>query len=335
MRAGFSLAVLGVALVAPGAALAQSAADCPALKQVAQISMLRTRDGQSWAPVMINGQVRLFKLDTGGVTSLYPETVNDLKLPTRAGTATVVDVKGNASSELARVDSFVLGQLAFESRQNLIVLPSHNPRYANDKRAGNLSLDILKAYDIEMDFGAGQMNLFSTDHCAGRVVYWSADKVSEIPIRYDSQGKLRVTVKLDGVELEAMLDTGASTNVLNQSVGTGRLNLDLNAGDVRKMGRPDDPVYAKYFKTLELAGLFVDNPFVTIMPDKIKAQQPKRMSAGGYIRLTDTDARLPDLVIGSTILSKLHVYLASKEKKLYVTSASSGALPSGIPEARP
>jgi predicted aspartyl protease len=267
-------------------------------------------------PVTINGAARLFKLDTGGaVTSVFREAADDLKLPVRRTTAALIDVNGNSSNQSARADSFDLGGISIP-RPLFMVLPSRNPGYASNKRAGFLALDLLQPYDIELDFSGGRLNLFSPDHCEGRVVYWNAETVSSIPIRFDSQGKPRVTVKLDGVELSAVLDTGAPTTILNMSVGTRRLDLDLDAPDVQKFGIADNPVYRKRFQTLELSGLSIANPMVSILPDKMG--EGVRDAGGRFAR---AEERLPDLLIGSSILNRLHIYLAVKEKILYVSAA--------------
>jgi predicted aspartyl protease len=310
-----ALSVLLALCVAP--ALAQE--NCPPLKQLASIPMVRSRDGQNYVPVKINGAERLLKLDTGGaITSIFPEAADDLNLPTRRTNAALVDMNGNISNRSARAQSFDLGGIVLTRALDFMVLPSRNPGYANNKRAGNLALDLLRPYDIEMDFEAGRLNLFSPEHCEGRVVYWSADTVAAIPIRLDSQGKPRVPVKLDGVELSAVIDTGAPTTILNLSVGTRRLALDLNAPDVQKFGVAGNVVYRKRFQTLELSGLFIANPFVSILPDKMG--EGVRDAAGRFVR---SEERQPDLLIGSSILNRLHVYLATKEEVLYV----SGAMP--------
>ena len=265
----------------------------------------------------INGQARLFKLDTGGViTSIFPEAVEDLKLRTRRTTQVLIDTEGKTSRTSAHADMFNLGGIRTDSGLNFMVLPSRNPGYANNRRAGYLALDMLKKYDIELDFAASTMNLFSPDHCDGHVVYWPAQTVAEIPLTFDGQGKPRIPVKLDGVELSAVIDTGSVTTFLNISVGTRRLSLDLDAPDVQKIGPEGRTIYRKRFQTLDMNGILVASPFVTMLPDKM----------GETVRATTNrpvteNLRLPDLLIGTSILNKLRVYIATKEKKLYITAA--------------
>jgi hypothetical protein len=108
------------------------------------------------------------------------------------------------------------------------------------------------------------------------------------------------------------------------SVGTDKLNIDTNAPDMEKLGEGSNVFYRKRFKTLELEGLSVANPLVLVEPDKLKGALSQRGDTGTNIR--DLEAtRLPDLTIGTNILSKLHIYFATREKKLYVTPASGPA----------
>src|SRR6202044_3825356 len=52
-----------------------------------------------------------------------------------------------------------------------IIAPSISDEGGNV--AGVIGYDILKHFDLDFDFGSDQLNLFSPDHCEGKVVYWS------------------------------------------------------------------------------------------------------------------------------------------------------------------
>jgi hypothetical protein len=47
-------------------------------------------------------------------------------------------------------------------------------------------------------------------------------------------------------------------------------------------------------------------------------------SVGAETRIRQADSATPDLLIGMDVLSNLHIYIAYKERKLYVTAASAG-----------
>ena len=51
------------------------------------------------------------------------------------------------------------------------------------------------------------------------------------------------------------------------------------------------------------------------------AQLRREAPTGGLIANSRQASGLPDLRLGMSTLSKLHVYIAYKERKLYITSA--------------
>jgi hypothetical protein len=54
-------------------------------------------------------------------------------------------------------------------------------------------------------------------------------------------------------------------------------------------------------------------------------------STGSLIR--DSDNNLPGIILGMNVLSRLHVYIAYKEAKLYITAAA--VQPAASPAAAP
>jgi hypothetical protein len=78
------------------------------------------------------------------------------------------------------------------------------------------------------------------------------------------------------------------------------------------------------FKSLSLAGLEVANPEVAIIPDKMSAKL-NSWSTGTQMDKPTFDK--PPMLIGMNVLRHLHVYIAYKEKKLYITPAASAPNP--------
>ena len=60
-------------------------------------------------------------------------------------------------------------------------------------------------------------------------------------------------------------------------------------------------------------------PEIDLLPDMVSNPARPTLGAGSLIR--DTDADLPDVILGMNVLSKLHLYIAYKEAKLYITAA--------------
>ena len=71
-----------------------------------------------------------------------------------------------------------------------------------------------------MDFAAGKLNLMLGDHCEGKVVYWPAKALATVPITINDYD-IRVPVTVDGHNLMAVIDTGASTSTVSRESPPG------------------------------------------------------------------------------------------------------------------
>ncbi|HSZ75635.1 MAG TPA: retropepsin-like aspartic protease, partial [Rhizomicrobium sp.] len=182
--------VLFFALSASGCAFqAAQAEDCKPLQIVASIDMAPSDDALV-APVTLNGKPKYMIVDSGGAFSeITPDTAAELGItPVHRGFSEV-DVTGGSADMLATVPDFTLGQLV--SHKTVFVVTNNN---FGDKIAGLIGPNILKQYDVELDFGAHKINLLSQDHCEGRVIYWPAPVVAVVPIRVAKLGHISLPV---------------------------------------------------------------------------------------------------------------------------------------------
>jgi hypothetical protein len=160
-----------------------------------------------------------------------------------------------------------------------------------------LSPDLLWAFDVDFDFAAGKVSLFSQEHCPGQVVYWTHDPHAEIPFTMDTFNRIKIDVQLDGKDAIAFLNTNAVTSTITQEAAKGFFGIDETAV-LRNNG-------TYQFKTLTMQGVTVNNPIL-------------RLISGGTFK---SEAR-PVLQLGMGVLRQLHFYIAYKEKNLYVTPAT-------------
>jgi hypothetical protein len=80
-----------------------------------------------------------------------------------------------------------------------------------------------------------------------------------------------------------------------------------NSPDMRNVGgEGDNAVYSHTFGALDLQGVSIQRPTIVIRPDRTG------IPASGL---------RPELILGMTELSKLHLYVAYKEQKIYLTAA--------------
>jgi predicted aspartyl protease len=300
-----------------------AAAECGSLTRVAQFAYVPDAWGRPLVPVTLNGRRKLLLVDTGGFNStLERATVRELGLRTIPVNMGVTTVTGASSNDVVSVAEFLMGGARFRDHYFWIDPDGDPSRIIGEhEMAGLVGAEVLRNYDLELDARGGTVNLFRQDHCPGAVVHWQAERVAVIPFTLGRSLHITLPVILDGREVEAILDTGAADTVLNLSVALGDFAIDLDAPDVQRInqmqraqreGDRRDPVaeavYRRRFKVLEVGGLTVTNPMITLLPD-----------------LTGNDGGLPDLILGLSTLSKLHLYIAYRERKLYVTPTGSSA----------
>ncbi|HEY4276353.1 MAG TPA: retropepsin-like aspartic protease [Rhizomicrobium sp.] len=304
-----------------------NAADCSALhiKNSIKIEPVQ-RYGLAMIPITLNGVEKKFLLDTGGgLNAISRETVQELKLPELTSRYRYMDLYGNASQSYVSVHDVILGSANAGGAEFQV--------YSNPDLAARVPFDGIYSTgrfvhdDIELDFGAERLNIFSTDHCDGRVVYWPHDAVAVAPIDM-TRGHLEIQVMLDGHPLLAMLDTGATRTVLNLDRAQRKLGFspDASAAPNSFKDDPEHNIYPRRFTSLSFEGIAIGNPVVVIRPLQFGGgkNSDNRATLGSRAeRLDDQTNRLsPDMIIGMDILRHLHMYIAVDERKLYITAAN-------------
>ncbi len=166
----------------------------------------------------------------------------------------------------------------------------------------------MRNYDADFDFANATFNLFSRDHCEGRVVYWTHDPYGVVEITLNDYGQITVPVMLDGKEIRAIIDTGAyhsaaSLETIESEFGIDEKNPDLRFAPDSKASHPR---YRYPFKTLSFQSVTINNPDLLLVPD----DQSKQSGSA------------PKIMLGINVLKRLHLYVAYGERKLYVTPAA-------------
>jgi predicted aspartyl protease len=309
-----------------GSALADD--DCHPLTLITQVQLLRREgDPHVFVPVTINGKERMMLLDTGGANSeVTSQAAADLGLPYVSIRYSLVDLEGEESHQAASVDSFAIGQLTTKSVE-FVVSPEKYLFHDEPQYVGILGPNILKNYDVDIDFGGNKLSLISPDHCDGKVIYWPASTVAVVPIRVLRSGHILVPVQLDGKDVDAVLDTGASSTVLMMPVAEDKFGLKMGAsGTLKASEMPDKPGVSTYehkFASLNFGGVTVNNLSVSIIPDFLR-NKSIAPPLGTRIGNIPSHEHEPDMLIGMNVLKHLHVYIAYQEEKLYITPADDG-----------
>jgi hypothetical protein len=120
-----------------------------------------------------------------------------------------------------------------------------------------------------------------------------------------------------------MLDTGFSVTTINQSVARRLIGFDPDSPNVTQVGQIERDrgspaaVYRMRAEKIEFEGITVNNPMVQVIPDLMsRATQTSQIGS----LLPRSEVGLPEVIIGMSVISKLHMYIAYKERKLYISA---------------
>jgi hypothetical protein len=286
--------------------------------------MQRQEDGSEVVEVGVNDKKAHFLVDTGGFTTQISRSLADAlgMRPTRTSLR-LVDATGNASQDAVRLSRFSVGPLVAENA--LLPLVPDRDFTKTSGLDGILSTNYFLNYDVDFDFGAGQLNFFKTDHCPGKIFYWKSPARARVPVRYEN-GQIYLPVTIDGKQLDAILDTGGSNTTLDAGTALQMFGLKSDSPDMEKTGpiNGDEDAFAfrHRFAGLSFEGVQVSNPRVDIFANRAgKRDFENDFELGSHIKRQDDDVERPQLVLGMNVLSRLHVYIAYKEKMAYITEA--------------
>jgi predicted aspartyl protease len=296
------LMIAATGFLAPATRAAETQ-DCK-LTRFSSLPMSTLPDGRVALPVAIDGHSGSFLVDTGGISAtMSRQLANEIGKVPEPFRRYLIGVGGAVLSSSIHADDFALGEMHGKDINVFI-----DERFGGGGMDGTLAPEMMHRFDVDYDFHHGTINFFSQEHCPGKVVYWTKGGAIVIPMDVQPNGKIRVPITVDGNELMAILDTGSVTSFISMDTAR-KLGVKPDSKDLklkRSYGFKDRFREFDYpFKTLSLDGLTINNPHIRVMSDEALAG-----GLGG------------DLTLGVSFLRQLHLYVAYKEEKLYITPAA-------------
>ncbi len=300
-------AVFAALICAAFGFVSAQADDCPALKRLASID-LNMAAPFPLVPVEIAGAQKLMVLAPGEpLSTLSEQTAADLNLTPHMSKLMISQFgKSDQRMVMARMK---LGNMNGASIRFLVDtdLRDHG---MNGKVAGILAADILSNFDVAIDFSTGKMDLFEHYQCAGKAVYWPHSTTVIVPFRRQITmlpvplQTMIVTPQLDGKPLTAIVDTSAVHSTMSTATAANLFGI-----------KSDAQTTVHKFRSLRFGEVSIPDPEIQIVSDT----RPRDLTVTGS-NIATRGSEL-NLVLGMDVLRQLHMYIAYRDEKLYLTPA--------------
>jgi hypothetical protein len=311
----FAAVALCLSASGPGAAFAAEGArqvDC-SLKQYASVDIVF--DGEdTLLPVTIDGKPAHMVLGLRNAFTTLPRAIVDrLKLATRdISQDTEVFIGGKKIRDATTVGSLRVGGANFGKTAVLVI---NEPERGDI--AGELGWDALGRVDFELDVSHGKLNLYSQEHCPGRVVSWSSTFAS-VPLLRNPLGVPTFEVELDGKKIRTTLSASLPVTTLSAATSKQLFGFDETATDIAFDAAPASSAPGARFLAMRITapGLNIANARIGLVRDPVNACDLQR----GHSQSSRCAGAQP-LVLGRNVIGKLRLYFATKENTLYFTAA--------------
>jgi hypothetical protein len=268
-------------------------------------------------PVVLDGTSAFMGLNSSlAVSMISLQAATEMKLAIGKAPQPFSDAPGLVSIDSLSLGSYDIGKvrlLVFHGAAT--VMPGLPPSI------GSIALPTLFGVDYELDFAHNKLNLFSTNHCPGNVVYWT-DKAAAIPYTLDKIGIPVFPIELDGKKISAALQVGGSNTRLKTDVSKALYGFDEHSSGIRS-DTSDNGKTVNHYRAMKmtLPGLSVTNADVQLVAGLAKRCDLSVDSGPEHSATYKSCFGNPPLTLGLDLMQHLRLYFATEEHILYVTAA--------------
>ncbi len=325
---GLALALVLAMAVTPTAGLAQEPSDAGKACRLHQLTLpLHTVEQRPLATLKLNGTEVQMLVDSGAFYSmLSPATARQLNLPLRAlpGRLRIRGLTGEIDAQRTVVEQVgLLGAIL----PNIEFLVGGNELGAGID--GILGRNVLAVADTEYDLAQGAVKLsFAKGACTDAdFAHWAGNApVMVVPLltRHRARGDaqrldaLRVIVKVNGVRLVALLDTGAPSSSLSLSAAR---RAGIEPARMRPIGYTGGAGAGRARAWRAQVDLV-----------EIADQQVLR---DNQLSVIDVDSDDHDMLLGLDYFLAHRLYVARQTGQLYITWNGRPVFPSGSGQEGP
>ncbi|QOY93995.1 aspartyl protease family protein [Massilia sp. UMI-21] len=247
----------------------------------------------------INGTPAELLVDTGAYATILTRTGTERRGIRLYATGRHASGFGGTSPIYASiVNEFIVGPVR-AGRSNMPVVGSFGDTPSYD---GILGAPFLFQTDVEISLAGKQLTFFVPEKCGDAWLgYWAQD-VQEVPLRrHDEHHKNpKFFVRINGKELEAMIDTGAAISVITADAA-GRAGISLDGPNAKRGG------------DLVGVGKHTTSLWHVTTTFQIGEETVKNADMG----VENSGMNMADVILGADFLRAHRVLFALSQNKLY------------------
>jgi hypothetical protein len=293
-----------------------------ALSQLASVTLLEGTDHSWLIPVQVGSATLYMQIaPSAPVTMLFEPKIDALNLERvpREVYGSRWTFNDHVVTELAKVPMLAVGVANMRDSKFPI---GRRPESVDERAGGRLGLDFLAHFDVEFDPKNHKVNLFSSDHCVGKVVYWS-QTYSQLPFTVNDAGHVMITMTLDGKQVSVLVNTLSNRTYMGFNVARKRFGVDHNSEGVVPASAEEsagfgETLYRYPFHALVAGDLTVKDPKIYLygwIGERICDGTTQVFGPNGTIKCNGE----PDISLGTGVLDALHLYFAFGENAVYFT----------------
>lgn len=284
---------------------------------------MAVQNGFSLVPADFDGhRVWLILQINGGASVVFEDAADVLHLTKRPIGVDSVRFGKQHIREEAVVRSLLIGTVRWDKAALLVVTPETSGTTGPDGApiAGLMAMNFFQKIDFELDNQKQMLSLYSPDHCPGAVVYWSHDYAST-PLVRGKLGNAYFPMELDGRKIGAVLDTVAQDSSLRTDVTRRLYGFDEHSEGVETHADASGNAVSQY------RAMAITNGGLTVKEAHIRLMKPDPTcnltgsGSGSTVAHYDCIGGEAPLHLGRDVISKLHLYVATKENMMYYTAA--------------
>jgi hypothetical protein len=289
-----------------------------ALHQLVALNLEVSENGRFLVPVKINSIPTYLYLEIGdSFSELFQQSAGRFKLLESEIGKGIGIMRGARPIQRFADADLTIGELSYPQERFLIdPLDETSGTNVRPEVIGILGMDLLWKTDLELDLAHHKLGLYKHSNCWNQII-GEAGHYNVVPLQRDAFGNIFFPMELDGRKLEALLTTGSPETTLSTDVTKRVYGFDKDSSGI------ETTTDGSGHKTAQYRAMKLTASGLTLTDEKVRLIEPPNNSChlarkGDVIGYTGCLYRYP-LRLGSDVLSRLHVYIATQNNLMYYT----------------